>query len=36
MNAEALGKAISEATIFLQGVHNDTRSQIGSLDRLMA
>lgn len=36
MNAEALGKAISEATIFLQDVHNDTRSQIGSLDRLMA
>ena len=36
MNAEALGKAISEATRFLQGIHHDVRSQIGSLDRLMA
>ncbi len=35
MNAEALGKAISEATRFLQGIHNDVRSQIGSLDRLL-
>src|SRR5438270_4398748 len=35
MNAEVLGKSISQATKFLQKVHEDLRSQIGSLDRLM-
>lgn len=36
MSAVALGRAISDATKFLRGIHDDLRCQIRSLDRLMA